>query len=495
MEEDLKTQLMRHISRLPIAWFDRVRTGDLLSRLTQDVELLRFLTGPSLLYGGQSVVVVPGGLYLMVSLSPAVAGIAGIAFGALIAGVLLLLPRLQKSGRAAQEAIGAISQRAQEDFSGVRVLLAFARAREEVAEMRRLSQDYLGHNVVLARYRAQLHGLIHACLDVVVLGILVAGALEVAAGNMTRGELLEYLALLGVMVWPLLATGWILASFHRAVAAAERIEEIFALQPEPSGGESPELSGHLLVRGLTFRYEGQERPALVDLSFELRPDQKLGIVGPVGSGKSTLLALLLRLYDPPRGTILADGYDVLDLSPSTLRRTFALAPQDPFLFSDTIAGNIVFGTGGNEAPGRSGLADALHTADIEGDLARFESGLETVVGERGVTLSGGQKQRVSLARAMASDRQTLVLDDALSAVDHPTESRILTRLGQLRGERTLIVAAHRLSAVRDSDLILVLDQGRLVQSGTHDELLRQPGFYADSWRRQSEARALEGDAD
>ncbi len=495
MEEQIKTDLLAHISRLPIAWFDRARTGDLISRATQDVELLRFVTGPALLYGGQAVVIVPGGIYMMLSLSPLVAAAALLTFGGLFVGMRLLLPRLHRSSAAVQAAIGVISQRAAEDFAGIRVLLAFGRASGETATMRDLCQAYLGHNMDMARLRALINLLIHSMRDSVVLAVLVLGALEAIAGHLTIGELLQSLALLGAMVWPMLATGWLLATFHRAAAAADRLEQIFAVEPEAAGGQMVPLRGQIEVRDLSFTYEGETSPALANLSFELEPDRKLGIVGPVGSGKSTLLALLVRLYDPPRGTMFVDGIDVLDIDPRALRQAFAFAPQDPFLFSDTIAGNIEFGVDAAAGNDPMPTAGAVHAADLEVDLSGFDDGLQTVVGERGITLSGGQKQRVSLARALASQRRTLVLDDSLSAVDHGTERRILERLATLRGLHTVLVVAHRLSAVRDADLILVLDRGELRESGRHDELLGRSGFYAETWRRQSESQALEREQD
>jgi ABC-type multidrug transport system fused ATPase/permease subunit len=288
--------------------------------------------------------------------------------------------------------------------------------------------------------------------------------------------------------------GWILATFHRAVAAAERIEEVFETPPEPAGGARPDLRGQVSVQDLTFRYPGQDHPALAGVSFALEPGAKLGLVGPVGSGKSTLLALLLRLYDPPPGSVRVDGHDVLDLDPAVLRATFALAPQDPFLFSDTIAGNVRFGVGAAEAGSGDGLEvhAAVEVSALDRDLEQIQGGLEAVVGERGITLSGGQKQRVSLARALAANRAALVLDDTLSAVDYSTETTILERLRRARRGRTMIVASHRLTAVEDSDLILVLDQGSVVERGTHAELVRRGGWYADMWRRQQEHQALEG---
>ncbi len=491
VEERLKADLVQHVSRLPISWFDTARTGDLLSRLTQDVELLRFLVGPCLMYGGSSLIFLSVGIYLMFSLSLLVALAALLAFVVLLVGMAVLMPKLQKCSQEVQEAIGDISQRGQESFSGIRVLLAFGRAEEESAGMRELSERYLEHNLRLAKLRALVNLFIHSARDVVLMLVGILGAIEVIAGNLTPGEMFTYFALLGVMIWPLIASGWILASFHRAYAAADRIEAIFAVEVESAEGECPTLQGHLEVRELSFTYMGQSQPALEGVSFELPEGKKLGLVGPVGSGKTTLLSLILRLYDPPPGSIFIDGVDVLDIAPSSLRARFAFAAQDPFLFSDTIGNNIDFA---GEGEGGDAQA-AVFAANLEEDLEGFAEGIETMVGERGVTLSGGQKQRLSLARALHSGRQTLILDDTLSAVDHSTETRILDRLPEVRGDRSMLVSSHRLSAVQDSDLIVVLEKGRVSAIGKHSELLERPGYYATAWQRQSEEQALEGGAD
>lgn len=491
VEERLKAQLLAHVNGLPISWFDSARTGDLISRLTQDVELLRFLVGPCVMYGTSSLVIIPGGVYLMFSLSPLVALAALAAFLCLLGSMAMLMPRLQRCSQQVQEAIGDISQRGQEAFAGIRVLLAFGRAEEEAEGMRGLSERYLKHNLHMAKLRALINLFIHSSGDVALMLIAVFGAFEMAAGRMTTGELFQYFMLLSVMLWPLIASGWILASIHRAVAAADRIEAVFAIEPESKTGSEPELEGELEVRDLSFTYAGQSRPALSNVSFKLPKGNRLGLVGPVGSGKSTLLALILRLYDPPTGSIFIDGIDVCDIAPHVLRGMFAFAAQDPFLFSDTIGNNIDF-AGADEVGGRAIAEAAVFAANLEEDLENFAEGYETMIGERGVTLSGGQKQRLSLARALRSQRKTLVLDDTLSAVDHSTETRILDRLPQMRGERSMLVSSHRLSAVRDSDLIVVLEAGKVVDRGRHAELLARSGYYATTWRRQTEEQALGG---
>ena len=510
VEAALKRDLMVHMGRLPLTWYDKAQTGDLLSRLTQDVELLRFLIGPAVLYGSQVLVMVPGCIYMMSGLSPTVTlAIAG-AFSCLLISMLVLMPRMHKYSKRVQEDIGDISQHAQESFSGIHVLFHFAKQRTFAARLDELNQKYVTDNMAMTRFRALVHLFVHFCTDLVLLSVLVLGSMEVIDGTMSTGELFQFLIVMGFLVWPLIAAGWILGVIHRARSAAERVEEILDAEPESEAGAVLELRGDLAVKDLTFCYPGEQRPALENVAFDLAPGQKLGLVGPVGSGKSTLLHLILRLYDPPRGTIFVDGHDVLDVDLRCLRELFAFAPQDPFLFSDTVADNVAFGRSGGTAGGstedagdtanaardadRMAVLAAVRSSALEQDVDSLGEGLETIVGERGVTLSGGQKQRVSLARALVADRSAVMLDDTLSAVDHQTEERILARLRDSARGRTLIIASHRLSAVADADLILVLRDGRVVEHGDHKRLLEGGGHYATTFWLQREERALGGDS-
>lgn len=489
VEEELKNELIAHLQRLPIAWFDRSRTGDLQSRLTQDVELVRFVMGPLLLHGGTTLCLLPAGLWLMLGMDVPVTLASLGGFAVLFLVMRLLLPRLHTWSRRSQEAIAEVSQRAQEDFAGIRVVQQFDAAARERAAMATRNRRYLLANLRLVRLRSLLNALTHSTSGVVMLGVLCVGGHQVIDGAITVGQLFQFTGYLALMTFPLEILGWTLATLPRAYAAGIRIAELFEVQPEPADGATPPLRGGLRVQGLSFTYPGAARPALQDVSFELAPGQKLGLVGPVGSGKSTLLSLLLRWYDPPRGTVFVDGHDVLDLQPAALRALFALAPQEPFLFSDTVAANVGFA---RAAAGDDALDAAVAAAALDQDLPQLREGLATIVGERGVTLSGGQKQRVSLARALLSERPGLLLDDTLSAVDPTTERRILHGLGAERRGRTMLVASHRLSVVADADRVLVLDRGRVREQGTHRELLAAGGAYAAAWRRQTEARALEG---
>jgi ATP-binding cassette subfamily B multidrug efflux pump len=489
VEQSMKGELITHIHRLPATWFDQARTGDVTSRLTQDVELVRFVIGPMLLHGGSTLCLLPAGLLLMLSMDVpvAISSVSVLLF--VFVAMKFLVPRLHAWSKRSQEAIAEVSQQAQEDFAGVRVVQQFDRVPREVAAMATKNRRYLLANLRQVRLRALMNALMHSTAGVVMLGVLMVGGHQVITGRITVGELFQFTGYLALMTWPLQILGWTIATVPRAIAAGERLEDVFDVEPEALSGARPHLRGHLEVRDLTFSYPGAERPALRGVSFSLQAGQKLGLVGPVGSGKSTLLALLLRLYEPPPGTVFVDGHDVLDLDPRALRAVFAFAPQEPFLFSDTVHNNITFD---GAAVDSDRCDEAIACAALDQDLPQLRDGLQTVVGERGVTLSGGQKQRVSLARAMLSDRPALLLDDTLSAVDPGTERRILKGLRSARAGRTVIAATHRLSVTVDADLILVLDDGAVRQQGTHDQLARTDGPYAHAWQLQTEARALEG---
>jgi ATP-binding cassette subfamily B multidrug efflux pump len=490
VEQDLKDALVAHLQRLPIAWFDRSRTGDITSRLTQDDELVRFVMGPLLLHGGSTLCLLPAGMWLMLGMDVPVTLASLGAFGVLFVAMRVLMPRLHGWSKKSQEAIAEVSQRAQEDFAGIRVLHQFDATARERAAMATRNRRYLLANLRLVRLRSLLNALTHSTSGLVMLGVLAVGGWQVIEQRITIGQLFQFIGYLGLMTFPLEILGWTLATLPRAYAAGIRIEELFEVAPEAAAGAAPRLRGELRVQDLTFTYPGAARPALQHVSFTLAPGRKLGLVGPVGSGKSTLLALLLRYYDPPRGTMFVDGHDVLDLQPQALRALFALAPQEPFLFSDTVRANVAFA---DDAHANDVVDAAVAAAALDQDLPQLHEGMATIVGERGVTLSGGQKQRVSLARALLSARPSLLLDDTLSAVDPLTERRILRGLHDQRRGRTMLVASHRLSVVADADHILVLEDGHVREAGTHHELLARGDLYAAAWRRQTEARALESD--
>jgi ATP-binding cassette, subfamily B, multidrug efflux pump len=494
VERDLKRDLFDALQRAPIAWFDRMRTGDLMSRLTSDVEAVRFSLGPGLMYVLGTFVTFPAALVLMARVSVPLMLATLVPLLAVLAFVKVLSPAIFRRTRAVQDRTGDLSARAQESFAGARVVRAYATEDVEVAAFLRANTALVTETVGLARLRAWMTAGLYLLGGLAELVVLVLGGQEVAAGRLGAGDLTAFLAWVAMLIWPMISVGWVVSAFQRSGAAAQRIDEVLSTPPEEqtlgTPAELPErFAGRLSVRGLTFTYPAAAEPALRDVSVELPAGGTLAVVGPVGAGKSTLLRLLGRLYEPPPGTVFVDGIDVTRIPLPRLRAAVAAVPQDAFLFSDTIAANLAYAVA--EPPSRERLLAVAGTAGLAPDLEAFPKHLDTVLGERGVTLSGGQKQRAALARALLTDAPVLLLDDALSAVDTHTEETILAGLAEDRGRRTTVITAHRLSTVRHATHILVLDRGRVVEQGPHDALLKAQGWYARTHAAQRIERALE----
>ena len=484
VESDLKKDFFAHLTTLSLPFFARSRTGDLLSRATADVEAVRLFLGPGSMYAASTLLLVPVALAAMLVFHPLLTALVAVPLAALAWSMKRITPELNRHSEAVQARLSEMSERAQENFAGVRVVKGFHREAWEIERFGAVADAYRAHQLDLGRARALNHMVLHAARDAAVLLILVVGGLGVARGTFTLGGMYLFLDYVNRLFWPLIALGWMAGMYHRAAAGMDRIEEVFRTAPEIGEPKSPArveaIAGAIEFRGLTFAYDGE--PVLRGVSLLVKPGETVGIVGRIGSGKTTLVSLLGRLFPVPDGSIFVDGEDVNRIPLRRLREAIGYVPQDAFLFSDTIRENIAFGF--DDPPDPAAVARAAEQAGLGPDLPAFPSGLDTLIGERGVTLSGGQRSRVSIARATLRRPKILVLDDVLSAVDTETEVVILENLrGSARGSTVLLVA-QRLSAVEGADRIVVLDRGSIVEEGTHAQLLSRGGWYARTVRRQ-----------
>jgi ATP-binding cassette subfamily B protein len=492
IEYDLRNQLFSHVQRLDLGFFGQKPTGDLLSHFTNDLNALRDVAGPGIMYAGSMSTALVTSLALMIALDPLLTLVAFAPYPFITWVTVRFGREMHKRSRRVQDLFGTISSRVQEDLSGVRVIRAFGRAESCRERFRDLSSSYFAANMSVARLRGGFFAAMSALAGSGLAIALLIGGGQVIRGTLSLGSLVAFTAYLSELIWPVIAVGFVIGTLQRGASAAARLNGVLSRSSAISPGTLKRRPvPRIRFESVSFRYPSAEHDSLSDISFHVEPGEMIGIVGRTGAGKSTVLKLLLRFYDPSGGRVVLDDADLRDYDISVIREIISYAPQDSFLFSRSVGKNIAYG-----APSASDVEvqRVAGRAQLTDEVERFPKGFNTLVGERGITLSGGQRQRVSMARALLRQSDLLVLDDTLSSVDAEMETRILRELVEYRRDRTAMIVSHRTSAVQDADRILVLDAGRVVEEGTHEALIERGGLYARIHERQRLSDALEDSA-
>ena len=504
IEFDLRNDLFAHLERLSYSYYQRNRTGDIMARATNDLNAVRMLLGPAIMYSANTIVFTAGALGFMLAISPKLTIFAFLPLP--IASVIIQYfgRRIHERFERIQAMFSDISARAQENFSGARVIRAYVQEQSEIAAFENANQEYIRRSLGLVRLMGMLWPTLELMLGAAVVIVLWLGGREVINGRMSVGDFVAFNTYMMQLTWPVIALGWVINIFQRGTASMARIEEILSQQPEiadvdqasrhepratseqvarSSQFEARGLLGEIEFRDLNFAYNSTA--VLKDINLRIPAGSSLAIVGPTGSGKTTLASLIPRIYDSSPGAVLIDGRPLRDFHLDSLRRNIGFVPQETFLFSDTIRENIAYGVAQEDAnPTLDEIKAAAEAANIAQDIESFPEGYNTTVGERGITLSGGQKQRTAIARALLRSPRILILDDALSSVDTHTEDKILNHLREIMRGRTTIFISHRVSTVRNADAIAVLHQGRIVELGTHDQLIARNGYYTELYNKQ-----------
>jgi ATP-binding cassette subfamily B protein len=482
IEFDLRNDLFAHLETLSYSYYQRMRTGDIMARVTNDLNAVRMLMGPAIMYSANTLVFTAAALWFMVHNSPRLTLYAFLPLPIVSVTIQYFGRRIHERFERIQAMFSDISARAQENFSGARVVRAYVQEEAEIASFESANQEYVTRSLKLVRLMGMLWPTLELMLGLAMVLVLWMGGREVLASRMQIGAFTAFNIYMMQLTFPIIALGWVVNIFQRGTASLVRLNEILqeqpAIQDESNAGDH-EIHGEIEFRDLNFDYEG--KPVLHNLNLRIPAGSSMAIVGPTGSGKSTLVSLIPRIYDAAPGMVLLDGRPIREFSLASLRSSIGFVPQETFLFSDRIRENIALGV---ESATDQEIYDAADAANIAADIAGFPDRYQTMVGERGITLSGGQKQRAAIARALIRNPRILILDDALSSVDTHTEDKILNHLREVMQGRTTIFISHRVSTVRNADSIAVLHDGKIVEIGTHDELLALNGYYSDLYNKQ-----------
>ena len=491
IEFDLRNDLFRHLETLSTSFYQRTRTGDIMARATNDLNAVRMLLGPAIMYTANTLVFTAGALAFMLSISPRLTLYAFLPLPVVSIVVQYFGRRIHERFERIQAMFSDISAKAQENFSGARVIRAYVQEEAQIESFEASNEEYIARSLRLVRLMGMLWPTLETMLGLAIVLVLWLGGREVIHRQITVGEFVAFNTYMVQLTWPIIALGWVINLFQRGTASMGRINEILIERPEiedsdearaalsTKGATHIEILGEIEFRNLDFAYN--DVPVLHNINLRIPAGSSLAIVGPTGSGKTTLVSLIPRIYDSAAGTVLIDGRPLRDYPLQTLRQAVGFVPQETFLFSESVRGNIAFG---RENASDDEIHAAARAASIAEDIEGFPEQYRTLVGERGITLSGGQKQRTAIARALIRNPRILILDDALSSVDTHTEDKILNQLREIMHCRTTIFISHRVSTVRNADKIAVLHAGRIVELGSHEELLSLNGYYKDLYNKQ-----------
>jgi len=486
IEYELRNDYFRHLQKLSPEFYQRYKTGDLMARATNDLDAVRSMLGPGIMHLISTIFVAVATIILMVKISPNLTMWSLLPLPLVALVVNRLVAKIHKLFTRIQAQFATVTAKVQENLNGIRIIKSYVQEDHEIQSFRGQNKELIQRNLAMAKVRASLRSSIEFLLGISILVVIWRGGVLVISGRLTIGSLVAFLAYVDMLAWPVIAFGWVLNIWQQGLASLKRMMLIW--DEEPAIADTPQtdhsithINGEITFKNVSFAYNEKQEPVLKSISLHIPQGTTLAIVGPTGCGKSTLVNLIPRLHDVTQGQILIDGHDIKKIPLQVLRKNIGYVPQETFLFSDTLKENISFGQG---ASSETDINKAAEISQLEIDFDQFPDGLQTVIGERGLTLSGGQKQRAAISRAVIRNPKILILDDSLSAVDTYTEEEILKRLRTIMRNRTSLIVSHRISTVRDADMIIVLKDGKIAEKGTHESLLKKKGLYYAMHQRQ-----------